>query len=78
MSLDVQKRQLPRGWLVNRDGASAKCSRDEPTKFYCGRMVMTHDRRTDGYCGPTNGPQCNACLRLSEQQDRRYGQVWEQ
>jgi hypothetical protein len=76
MLLDVQKRQLPHGWLVNREGASARCSRENPTKFYCGRMVMTHDRRTDGYCGPTDGEQCNACLKLNEQQFRRYGQIW--
>ncbi len=77
MLLDVQKQKLPRGWLVNREGASARCSPENPTKFYCGRMVMTHDIRTDGYCGPTNGEQCNACLKLNEQQYRRYGRVWE-
>ncbi len=38
---------------------------------------MTDDRRTDGYCGPTDGEQCNACLKLNEQQYRRYGRVWE-
>jgi hypothetical protein len=76
MLLDVQKKQLPHGWLVNRDGASARRSGDGSEKFYCGRMVMTHDTRTDGYCGPTNGEQCVACQRLNEQQDRRYGQIW--
>lgn len=76
MLLDVQKRKLSRGWLVNSDGASARCSPEEPTKFYCGRRVMTHDRRTNGYCGPTNGNQCDACLKLTNQQHRRYGQIW--
>ncbi|CAF1288332.1 unnamed protein product [Rotaria sp. Silwood1] len=75
MLLDVQKRQLPSGWLVNRDGASARCSQVETTKFYCGRMVMTHDTRTDGYCGPTNGEQCMACQKLNEQRDQRYGEI---
>lgn len=76
MLLDVQKKQLPRGWLVNRDGASARCSPEEPTKFYCGRRVMTHDVFTDGYCGPTDGNQCQACFKLNEQ-NRRYAQIWE-
>jgi hypothetical protein len=75
MLLDVQKRKLPRGWLVNRDGASARCSPQSPTQFYCGRMVMANNPRTDGYCGPTNGEQCPACQKLDEQQ-RRYGQIW--
>lgn len=77
MQLDVQKRKLPRGWLVNRDGASARCTSVTPGKFYCGRMVMQDDRRTDGYCGPTNGEQCLACRRLNEQQFQRYQRVWE-
>ena len=76
MLLDVQKKQLPHGWLVNSDGASARIGPGNPTKFYCGRMVMTHDRRTDGYCGPTDGEQCAACLKLNQQQYRRYGQIW--
>lgn len=77
MLLDVRKKQLPQGWLVNREGASARCSPQVPTKFYCGRMVLEHDSRTDGYCGPTDGEQCDACLKLNQQQNRRYRQVWE-
>ena len=75
MLLDVQKRQLPRGWLVNFDGASARLSREEPTKFYCGRLVLMHDKRSHGYCGPTNGEQCTACRKLNEQQHQRYGEI---
>ncbi|CAF3001728.1 unnamed protein product [Rotaria socialis] len=75
MLLDVQKRKLPHGWLVNCDGASARCSTSEPSKFYCGRMVMAQDSRTDGYCGPTNGEQCTACQKLNEQRYHRYGQI---
>ena len=33
MILDVQKKRLPPGWLVNCEGASARCSREEPTKI---------------------------------------------
>jgi hypothetical protein len=72
MLLDVQKRKLSHGWLVNCEGASARCSLLEPTKFYCGRKVMTNDSRTDGYCGPTSGEQCSACEKLNEQQYERY------
>lgn len=76
MILDVQKRELPRGWLVNREGGSARCSSETPGVFYCGRMVMTDNPRTDGYCGPTNGEQCIACRRLNEQEVGRYRRVW--
>ncbi|CAF3840928.1 unnamed protein product [Rotaria sordida] len=76
MLLDVQKRVLSRGWLVNSDGASARCSQVMPTTFYCGRQVMPDDGTSDGYCGPTNGPQCTACQRLNEQQNDRYGAIW--
>ena len=71
-----QKRQLPQGWLVNSDGASARRSPVSPDMFYCGRRVLTDDPRTDGYCGPTDGAHCSACQRLNEQQQRRYGNVW--
>ncbi|CAF2482058.1 unnamed protein product [Rotaria sp. Silwood2] len=76
MLLDVQKRVLPRGWLVNRDGASARCSRQNRKTFYCGRRVMPDDSRSDGYCGPTNGPQCTACQKLNQQRHSRYSQIW--
>ncbi|CAF4049225.1 unnamed protein product [Rotaria sordida] len=76
MLLDIQKRALPRGWFVNSDGASARCSRVRPTTFYCGRQVMPDDGRSDGYCGPTDGPQCTACQRLNEQRNDRYGEIW--
>lgn len=76
MLLDVQKRKLSHGWLVNSEGASARCSPEQPTKFYCGRMVLQHNPLTDGYCGPTDGDQCSSCLRLNEQQRGRYKQIW--
>ncbi|CAF0973973.1 unnamed protein product [Adineta ricciae] len=76
MLLDVQKRRLPYGWFVNRDGAATRCSEMEPTKFYCGRMVMKNNPTTDGYCGPDNGEQCEACRILNEQRHSRYAQIW--
>ena len=76
MSLDVEKRNLSHSWLVNCEGAPARCSSQNPGTFYCGRLVMKHDIRTDGYCGPNNGPQCSACEKLNMQVKRRYHNVW--
>lgn len=76
MMLDVQKQKLPRGWLVNREGGSARFSSKTPGVFYCGRMVMRDNPTTDGYCGPDDGAQCTACLRLNEQYLDRYRRVW--
>lgn len=75
MLLDIHTRKLPPGWLVNREGAAARCSRVVPSKFYCGRRVMTDDPTTDGYCGPNNGQQCIACQRLNEQRPGRYKEL---
>ena len=69
MKLDVERRCLPRGWLVNRHGCPARIS---GRRFYCGRKVMADDSRCDGYCGPTNGPNCEACQILQEQSSTRY------
>ena len=56
MELDVrQGRALPPGWLVNREGYAARKSGD---LFYCGRLVLENEEDCDGYCGPTNGPNC--------------------
>lgn len=67
MELTVRSRGLPRGYLVNREGATARRYRDQG-KFYCGRAVMPFAFGSDGYCGPTNGNNCDACNKL----DRSY------
>ncbi|KAK6190887.1 hypothetical protein SNE40_002658 [Patella caerulea] len=74
MKKDVDVRVLPRGWLVNRDGAP--CRKGTTGKYYCGRRVMTDDRRTDGYCGPTNGNNCRACRIIDKKSTTRYANVW--
>ncbi|CAF4059619.1 unnamed protein product, partial [Rotaria sordida] len=76
MLLDVQKQVLPRGWLVNNEGAPARCSPSIPTTFYCGRKVIPDDDTSDGYCGSTDGPQCTACQTLNQQRRGRYKHIW--
>ena len=68
--LDIKYRRLPNGYLVNLDGNLARRSK-ETNKIYCGtpaRLMMS-----DGYCGPTNGPQCGACKCLEEDIKNGHG-----
>ena len=74
MRADVRARKLPRNWFVNREGFS--CRRGETGRFYCGRRVMEGNYECDGYCGPTDGPNCYSCQRIDEQKDTRYADVW--
>lgn len=74
MKLDVTVRKLPRGWYVNRDGFA--CRKGISGFFFCGRKVMVNDRRTDGYCGPTDGPNCHACSVIDDQSRTRYRSIW--
>lgn len=73
MKLDVEARKLPRGWYVNRDGFP--CKKGQTPNFYCGRKVM-NARNCDGYCGPTDGPNCYACRVLMSQLNTRYDGIW--
>ena len=70
MKLDIKSRLLPKGYLVNREGAIAR--RGSTNHFYCGRKVLNGVIFSDGYCGPTNGPACNSCKVLNEQANNRY------
>lgn len=63
MKLDIKMRRLPPGYLVNRSGFVARKS-SATGLFYCGRRVLVNVPLTDGYCGPTNGPNCEACKTL--------------
>ena len=65
MKLDLKSRNLPIGWLVNREGFMA--SRGDTGYFYCGRKVMNNHLFCDGYCGPNNGPNCSSCQKLDRQ-----------
>ena len=55
MELDIKARNLPRGWLVNKQGFVARKS---GRLFYCGRLVLEGVADCDGFCGPNDGPQC--------------------
>lgn len=68
MILDIQTRNLPKGYWVNRDGAI--CRRGTTGNVYCGRKMDMPG--SDGYCGPTNGPQCKSCKVLQGQLAERY------
>jgi len=73
MKLDIKSRNLPRGWLVNAAGFNAR-KYNQNGNYYCGRRVMTGVRDCDGYCGPTNGPNCDDCRRLDRMSQNRYKQ----
>ena len=70
MELDVKTRQLPKGYLVNKEGHAAK--KGDTGIFYCGRRCMFGVAFCDGYCGPKNGPACPSCRILNDQSRTRY------
>jgi hypothetical protein len=73
MKLDLMSRNLPKGWLVNREGFQSRKGRNG--LFYCGRRVLVGTPYCDGYCGPTDGPNCYACAQLdwmTSYNGRRY------
>ena len=70
MKLDIAVRALPKGYLVNRDGAA--CRKGTSGNFYCGRKVLIGVAFCDGYCGPTNGPSCVSCNTINQQVKDRY------
>lgn len=76
MKLDVEARKLPKGWFVNRDGHACRVSR-ETGHTYCGRLMMESSQLCDGYCGPTNGPNCQSCRIMDHQLINRYHSVWQ-
>jgi hypothetical protein len=63
MKLDIKARLLPKGYLINSEGAMSRKSNNGV--FYCGRRVLTSVAFCDGYCGPTNGTACGSCKILS-------------
>ena len=67
-------RGLPHGILVNRLGSISSRS-NQTGRFYCGMNVMAGVSQCDGYCGPTNGPNCQACQILQSQANSRYKEV---
>ena len=71
MALDIKARKLAKGYWVNRDGAT--CRRGQTGHVYCGRKMNISG--SDGYCGPTDGPNCQACIRLESMLSSRYNGV---
>jgi len=51
----------------NSNIAGARICLGEDGKFYCGRFIGNSLAGSDGYCGPTSGPQCSPCIVLQEQ-----------
>jgi len=71
MEIETRLRKLPKGWLVNKNGAS--CRKGITGKYYCGRRQTSLDLMPcDGWCGPTNGPQCNDCAIIQKLASRWY------
>lgn len=76
MKLDVNARMLPRDWLVNREGAPCRRSKENGS-FYCGRKMLLYGRgNVEGYCGPDRGSNCEACQIVQGQLALRYSEVW--
>lgn len=71
MRLDIEARALPLGYLVNREGRMAR--KGSTGNWYCGAK-QSHLLRSDGWCGPTDGPQCNPC-KILESQIVRYASL---
>lgn len=63
--LDIQNRKLDIvTYFVNKDGFPSRKSKETNT-WYCGRkMKELNISYCDGYCGPNNRPNCNACQSL--------------
>jgi len=70
MKLDLYFKGLPHEYLINREGYPAR--RGKTGLFYCGRQCLRGVSRSDGHCGPGNGPQCISCQTLQAQSKTRY------
>lgn len=73
MKLDCAARMLPDHYLVNRAGRT--CRRGTTGHVYCGGKTLVGVRGCDGWCGPTDGPQCKDCKILEVQWSTRYGSI---
>ncbi|CAG9332397.1 unnamed protein product [Blepharisma stoltei] len=70
MQLDIAARRLPKGFLVNSNGMNAKVLNNG--RIYCGTMFSARVPFSDGYCGPSNGPNCKWCKALEAIKNERY------
>lgn len=69
--LDMESRDLPKGFLMNGQGRICRRGGND-TDWYCGAGVMQGVPGCDGYCGPTNGPNCPACQEMAALSAGRY------
>jgi hypothetical protein len=72
MRLDIEARALPPLHLVNKEG---RTSRPNGGFWYCGAKVLSASISCDGWCGPSNGPQCRVCELLQRQVSSRYSSL---
>lgn len=72
LKLTIKARNLETGYYVNREGATCKKVNG---KIYCGRYFRKIALGHDGYCGPSVGPQCDACQILDGLLLTRYSKV---
>jgi len=73
MQLDVAARVLPKGYLVNKEGRTARAG--STSLWYCGAKVMSGVPGCDGWCGPNDGISCAACQRLQAQLNTIYSAI---
>lgn len=69
--LDVESRALPKGFLMNGQGRICRHG-GNGSDWYCGAGVLQGVPGCDGYCGPTNGPNCPACQEMAALSTGRY------
>lgn len=69
--LDRASRQLPKGFLMNGQGRICRRGQND-RDWYCGAGVLQGVPGCDGYCGPTNGPNCPACQEMAPLTAGRY------
>jgi hypothetical protein len=62
--LDIEVRNLPKGFFVNRKG---NICRIKDGVMYCGQNFCPPNQFCDGYCGPKDGPNCVSCQRMQNQ-----------
>lgn len=75
MAIETRVRKLPRGWLVNKKGAS--CRKGTTGRYYCGRKhsSLSNVEGCDGWCGATDGPQCTDCAIIQKLASRWYSEL---
>jgi len=69
--LDRESRDLPKGFLMNGQGRICRHG-GNGSDWYCGAGVLQGVPGCDGYCGPTNGPNCPACQEMAALSAGRY------